>query len=403
MEKSLMTTPTGGVVSKFQIFNLDLPIELRRMICRMPYMSWVFAEAPMATPLCRHEVYDKITAGYDDLTIRQESVPRSFEFPCRILKFNTAMSFDFFDLVTSITASTKQRDKYKLLENLTFVMAFVFLTAFTVWAIILYKIQEKDAFIFSLVSNSYKWMYFIFFLTFEAWSKTAVLFHVVWDQYFLMAMLLIHSYWLRWRVISNISTNQTQRSSARDYSHFRLLCKYMNAAHVGISTPFILAVLFLYLLVGSLGAYQFKLAVKYRLQVRQLVKMRMSKEDKIGRIAAKSLQLFGLELTEQNFVQSSYLLSYYLSLSTYVVSAFSPMLIEPDPFVSLLNSRQKFYFENIHANLLNPPANLVARWKLISKFNNISSDILRMTAPSALVGLPRVTGRVPVTRIPAQF
>lgn len=154
--------------------------------------------------------------------------------------------------------------------------------------------------------------------------------------------------------ISNISTNQTQRSSARDYSHFRLLCKYMNAAHVGISTPFILAVLFLYLLVGSLGlirlprkipldsylifpclvinsyiislliflpgAYQFKLAVKYRLQVRQLVKMRMSKEDKIGRIAAKSLQLFGLELTEQNFVQSSYLLSYYLSLSTYVVS-----------------------------------------------------------------------------------
>ncbi|OXA39951.1 hypothetical protein Fcan01_25394 [Folsomia candida] len=108
MEKSLMTTPTGGVVSKFQMFNLDLPIELRRMICRMPYMSWVFAEAPMATPLCRHEVYDKgcgqITAGYDDLTIRQESVPRSFEFPCRILKFNTAMSFDFFDLVTSITA-----------------------------------------------------------------------------------------------------------------------------------------------------------------------------------------------------------------------------------------------------------------------------------------------------------
>ncbi|OXA49277.1 hypothetical protein Fcan01_15940 [Folsomia candida] len=63
MEKSLMTTPTGGVVSKFQIFNLDLPIDLRRVICRMPYMSWVFAEAPMATPLCRHEVYDKYTFG----------------------------------------------------------------------------------------------------------------------------------------------------------------------------------------------------------------------------------------------------------------------------------------------------------------------------------------------------
>lgn len=60
---------------------------------------------------------------------------------------------------------------------------------------------------------------------------------------------------------------------------------------------------------------------------------------------------YSILFTKLAIQETTFILFVLLAFSLLFL-AFSPMLIEPDPFVSLLNSRQKFYFENIHANLL---------------------------------------------------
>ncbi|OXA39996.1 hypothetical protein Fcan01_25254 [Folsomia candida] len=262
--------------------------------------------------------------------------------------FNQLVKFD-----QKMEKLTGQQDIYKLLEILTCVMSFVFLTGFIVWSIILYKIQEKDAFLFSLVPDPYKSNTLLFFFTlFEAWSKTLAIFNAIWDQFFLMVTLLIHSCWLRYRITSpNISRSRTPDS---DYTYFHILSKYINASQIPVKTSFLLAIMFLFMWSGYLGlirlpgridldeyllfpvlvlnchiislliflpgAYLYNLAKKFRLQVKSLMMLETDKEGKVRRRVAKSLQLFGLQLTEDNFVQGSHLLSYYLSLSTYVLS-----------------------------------------------------------------------------------
>ncbi|OXA42055.1 Protein translocase subunit SecDF [Folsomia candida] len=94
--------------------------------------------------------------------------------------------------------------------------------------------------------------------------------------------------------------------------------------------------------------------------------------------------LYSILFTKSGIVETSFILLVILVFFLAMI-IFSPMLIRPGPFVSLLNGRQAFILENIRANFLNPPTNLVAKWKFISELSHILSYGVRIAVPGVLV------------------
>ncbi|OXA42200.1 hypothetical protein Fcan01_23223 [Folsomia candida] len=93
---------------------------------------------------------------------------------------------------------------------------------------------------------------------------------------------------------------------------------------------------------------------------------------------------YSILFTQPGILETSSIL---LFASPFCVSMIllSPMLLQPDPFVFLLNARQEFALRNINGNLLHPPEKLVANCKIVLKLSHILSHIVRIVAPGVLL------------------